>query len=122
MQTNLAYATYNQNNIGIESPHKLITMLYEGVLRFVYRAKRAIDEEDIQTKVLFLNKSSAIFVELINALDMKQGAISEYLNGLYAHQISLIAKANYTNDKAPLDEVVNVTRSLLEAWREVTSE
>ncbi|ANE32097.1 flagellar export chaperone FliS [Campylobacter hyointestinalis] len=122
MQTNLAYQAYNQNNIGIESPKKLITMLYEGILRFIYRAKKAIDDEDIENKVLFLNKTSAIFFELINSLDMNQGAVSQYLNGLYARQIQLIAEANLKNDKAPLDEVIHVTRELLDAWRDATKE
>ncbi|AGZ80991.1 flagellar export chaperone FliS [Campylobacter fetus] len=122
MQSNVAYAAYNQNNIGIESPQKLITMLYEGVLRFIYRAKKAIDEGDIETKVQFLNKTNAIFFELINSLDMNQGAISQYLNGIYARQIQLISLANSTNDKAPLDEVIHVTRELLDAWRDVTKE
>ncbi|CUU84213.1 flagellar protein FliS [Campylobacter hyointestinalis subsp. hyointestinalis] len=122
MQTNLAYQAYNQNNIGIESPEKLITMLYEGILRFIYRAKKAMDDEDIENKVLFLNKTSAIFFELINSLDMNQGAVSQYLNGLYARQIQLIAEANLKNDKAPLDEVIHVTRELLDAWRDATKE
>ncbi|WP_181020321.1 flagellar export chaperone FliS [Campylobacter hyointestinalis] len=122
MQTNLAYQAYNQNNMGIESPEKLITMLYEGILRFIYRAKKAMDDEDIENKVLFLNKTNAIFFELINSLDMNQGAVSQYLNGLYARQIQLIAEANLKNDKAPLDEVIHVTRELLDAWRDATKE
>lgn len=122
MQANLAYQAYNQNNIGIESPQKLVAMLYEGVLRFIYRAKKAIDEGDIETKVHFLNKTNAIFFELINSLDMNQGAVSQYLNNLYARQIQLISQANFANDKAALDEVVHVTRELLDAWREVTKE
>lgn len=119
---NTAYQTYTQNNINIESPHKLITMLYEGILRFIFRAKKAIDEGDIQNRVYFLNKTNAIFFELINSLDMSQGEISYYLNGLYGRQIQLISQANLENNKAPLDEVVNVTRELLEAWREQTKE
>lgn len=122
MQTNLAYQAYNQNNMGIESPEKLITMLYEGILRFIYRAKKAMDDDDIENKVLFLNKTNAIFFELINSLDMNQGAVSQYLNGLYARQIQLIAEANLKNDKAPLDEVIHVTRELLDAWRDATKE
>ncbi|MBJ6739677.1 flagellar protein FliS, partial [Campylobacter jejuni] len=39
MQNNLAYNAYSQNQAGIESPQKLIEMLYEGILRFCARAK-----------------------------------------------------------------------------------
>ncbi|WP_236847365.1 flagellar export chaperone FliS [Campylobacter devanensis] len=120
--SNAAYAAYSQNNMGIDSPQKLVTMLYEGILRFIYRAKKAMDSGDIENKVLFLNKTNAIFFELINSLDMSQGQISEYLQGLYSRQIQLISEANITNDQSKLDEVVHVTRELLEAWRDVTKD
>ena len=120
--SNAAYAAYNQNNMGIDSPQKLVTMLYEGILRFIYRAKKAMDSGDIESKVLFLNKTNAIFFELMNSLDMSQGQISEYLQGLYGRQIQLISEANITNDQSKLDEVVHVTRELLEAWRDVTKD
>lgn len=42
MQNNLAYNAYSQNQVGIESPQKLIEMLYERFLRFCARAKVAI--------------------------------------------------------------------------------
>ncbi|MDY5519696.1 flagellar export chaperone FliS [Campylobacter lanienae] len=120
--SNAAYAAYSQNNMGIDSPQKLVTMLYEGILRFIYRAKKAMDSGDIESKVLFLNKTNAIFFELMNSLDMSQGQISEYLQGLYSRQIQLISEANITNDQSKLDEVVHVTRELLEAWRDVTKD
>lgn len=116
------YQTYTQNNINIESPEKLITMLYEGILRFIFRAKKCIDEGDIEGRVYFINKTNAIFFELINSLDMNQGGISYYLSGLYARQIELLIQANLHAEKKYLDEVVNVTRELLEAWKDSTKE
>ena len=50
MRTNLAYATYSQNNASIESSEKLIKMLYEGILRFTALAKRSIEEKNIEKK------------------------------------------------------------------------
>ena len=51
---------------------------------------------------------------------MSQGQISEYLQGLYSRQIQLISEANITNDQSKLDEVIHVTRELLEAWKDAT--
>ena len=34
MHSSVAYTAYSQNNVSIESPEKLIQMLYEGILRF----------------------------------------------------------------------------------------
>nr|MBP3725186.1 flagellar export chaperone FliS [Campylobacter sp.] len=121
-EMNSAYATYNQNNAQVESPQKLVLMLYEGILRFVARAKKAIEDKDIEQKVLFCNKTMAIFFELMNSLDMKQGQISQYLQGMYARQIQVILKASLENDSDMLDEVIKVTRGMIDAWKEVTQE
>ena len=97
-------------------------MLYEGILRFVSRASRAIDEGDIEKKVLYLNKTSAIFFELMDSLDFSQGDIAYYLQGLYTRQIQVIMQANIKNDKKALEEVIRVTRGLIDAWNESTKE
>ena len=47
MYANAAYNTYAQNNVEVESPEKLIEMLYEGVLRFNAQTKKAIKDKNI---------------------------------------------------------------------------
>ena len=116
-----AYNVYTQNNVGIESPQKLIEMLYEGVLRFNTQAKRAINDNDIEKRTYWINRSNAVFIELINSLDFKQGSLAAYLNGLYSYQLRLLVKTNIENNASYLDEVNLVIRGLLEAWRESTN-
>ena len=48
MKSSLAYNSYQQNSVAVESPAKLVEMLYEGILRFASMAKRCIDSEDIE--------------------------------------------------------------------------
>lgn len=120
MNSNLAYNTYTQNNIGIESPYKLIEMLYEGILRFNANAKRAIQDKDIEKRTYWIGRSSAVFTELLNSLDEKSGQIAYYLQGLYVYQMKLLSLANLNNDSKPIDEVNMVVKGLLEAWREET--
>ncbi|MFA6187992.1 MAG: flagellar export chaperone FliS [Sulfuricurvum sp.] len=115
---NLAYNTYAQNNIGVESPEKLIQMMYEGVLRFNMQAKRSINDGDIERRTYWINRSNAVISELINILDFNQGDVAHYLAGLYQHQLRLLLEANIHNDIAKLDEVNQVMKGLLEAWRE----
>ncbi|MFK5880889.1 MAG: flagellar export chaperone FliS [Sulfurospirillum sp.] len=121
MSPNLAYATYSQNNISIESPQKLIEMLYEGILRFSSLAKRAIEMKDIEKKSYWLNRTIAIFSELIDSINYDEGNVSHYLAGLYLHQIKTLSLANVENDSKKIDEVLHVTKELLSAWREETS-
>jgi flagellar secretion chaperone FliS len=118
MNTNLAYNTYNQNNIGVESPEKLIQMMYEGVLRFNMQAKRSMNNQDIEKRTYWINRSSAVISELINVLDFNQGTVAHYLAGLYAYQLRLLTEANLHNDPVKLDEVSQVFKGLLEGWKE----
>jgi flagellar protein FliS len=117
-----AYSTYTENNINIESPTKLIEMLYEGVLKFNAQAKKAIKDKNIEKRVYWTNRSIAIITELMACLDMDQkGTVSQYLKGLYEYQIKLLTEAGLHNDMAKLDECTNVFKELLAAWRETTN-
>jgi len=120
MSSNLAYATYSQNNVSIESKEKLVEMLYEGILRFASLAKRSIEENDIERKSYWINKTVAIFSELLSSINLDAGDISDYLTGLYLYQIQSLSIANIENDTKNIDQVLHVTKELLQAWREET--
>ena len=122
MYGNNAHNIYAQNNVGIESPAKLIEMLYEGILRFNAQAKKAIKDKDVEKRVYWINRSTAIITELISVLDMKKGGdISEYLEGLYNYEIQLLSEAGHEQNPEKIDECSNVFRTLLEVWRETTN-
>ena len=121
MYGDLAHNIYAQNNMGIESPAKLVEMLYEGVLRFNAQAKKAIQNSDVEKRVYWINRSIAIVTELISVLDESHGAVYEYLQGLYNYEITLLTSANIDANVEKLDEVSKVFKGLLEAWRESTN-
>jgi len=121
MYGNVAHNIYVQNNVGIESPAKLVEMLYEGILRFNAQAKKAIQDEMIDKRVYWINRSIAVITELIAVVDKSAGEISYYLEGLYNYQIHVLNEANIYNDAERLDEVSNVFKGLIEAWRETTN-
>ncbi|MCW9026811.1 MAG: flagellar export chaperone FliS [Thiovulaceae bacterium] len=116
-----AHNTYAQNNVGIESPTRLIEMLYEGILRFNAQAKKSIKDGDIEKKIYWINRSTAIITELLSTLDKTQGEVSLYLEGLYKYEISLLTQASIDSDETKIDEVSGVFKGLLEAWRESTN-
>lgn len=118
MYNNLAYNTYAQNNVGVESPEKLIQMMYEGILRFNTQAKRSMLEGDLERRTYWINRSNAVLTELINILDYRHGDVALYLAGLYSYQIRLLIEANLYNDATKLDEINGVIKGLLEAWKE----
>jgi len=117
------YSAYTQNSINVESPIKLVEMLFEGVLKFTSQAKKSMLDDDIEKQVYWINRTIDIFSELISSLDYsgEQKNLAEYLNGLYTYQIKLLTEANVECDEAKLDTVINVAKGLLEAWREETA-
>jgi len=120
MYGNTAHNIYAQNNVGVESPAKLIEMLYEGVLRFNAQAKKAMKDGDVEKRVYWMNRSTAIITELISVLDFKQGDVAQYLEGLYNYEIQLLSEAGHEKSIAKIDECSHVFKVLLEAWREST--
>lgn len=115
-----AYALYQQNEVSVESPAKLIEMLYEGILRFSGQIKVNMENGDIEKKIYYINRVTDIFTELLNVLDYERGGeVAVYLTGLYTHQIKLLTQANVENNTDKVDIVVNVVKGLLEAWREI---
>ena len=118
-----AYNAYTQNSINVESPIKLVEMLFEGILKFTSQAKKSMLEDDIEKQVYWINRSIDIFSELISSLDYsgEQKNLAEYLNGLYTYQIKLLTEANVECEPEKIDIVINVARGLLEAWREETA-
>jgi len=120
MRNNLALNAYNQNNVQVESPHRLVEMMYEGILRFNTQAKKSLADGDIEKRVHWLNRSASIFAELMNSINHKEeGVTSEYLEGLYAFQMEKITQANMSESSELIDEINVVVRGLLDAWREV---
>jgi flagellar protein FliS len=118
-----AYNAYTQNSINVESPVKLVEMLFEGILKFTSQAKKCMLEDDIEKQVYWINRTIDIFSELISSLDYsgEQKNLAEYLNGLYTYQIKLLTEANVECEPEKIEIVINVARGLLEAWREETA-
>ena len=119
--TNRAYQAYSQNHTAVQTPEKLIEMLYEGLLRFTSLAKRAIEEGDAEAKAKWINRSSDIFIELISSLSNDGTEMTAYLSGLYMHQIKTLNKANIQNSAGDLDSIIHVVKVLLETWKEETT-
>ena len=121
MKASAAINAYTQNAARVESPEKLILMLFEGILRFSAQAKKSIEINDVEKRVYWVNRAIDIFAELINSLDFDKGEnVAIYLNGLYCHQIYLLTQANMENDSTHIDTVISVTKGLIDAWKEVT--
>lgn len=116
-QTN-AYNAYKQNSVTTASPGELTLMLYNGCLKFLGRAKIAIDEKNIQDRNYYIQRSQAIIAELMSTLNMDI-EISKQMLPLYEYMNRRLTEANIKNDVAIIEEVEGLVTEFRDTWKEV---
>ena len=106
---------------GAATPHRLVSMLFDGFFDAIATAKGALQVKDIETKCKALSRASAIVEEgLRAALDLKAGGkVAADLNALYAYVARRLTYANLKNDVAAMDECVKLLKPVHEAWNSI---
>ncbi|QCR31528.1 flagellar export chaperone FliS [Lysinibacillus sp. SGAir0095] len=115
---NSALNAYKQNSVTTASPGELTLMLYNGCLKFLTKAKHAIDDKNIQEKNTNIQKSQAIIAELMSTLNMDI-EISKQMLPLYQYMNRRLIEANIKNDTAIIDEVIGLTTEFRDTWKQV---
>ena len=112
-----AYQQYQYNSIMSASPERLLLMLFEGAIRFVKLARKAIEEKDIAGANENLTKAQDIIAELNQSLDMSYD-ISENLAGIYDFLYRRLVDANVKKDAELLDVVESMLKELKDTWEQ----
>ncbi len=118
MSKNNPYAAYQQNTVNTSSPAELTLMLYDGSLKFISRAKRAMEEENIAEKNEAIQRAQAIVTELMVTLDQSVPVAKNMLT-LYEYVNYNLIEANVHNDIEKLDEAANIMREFRDTWKQV---
>jgi flagellar protein FliS len=113
-------------NTAVESanPHKLILMLYDGLLRHLRLAKAYMQKGDLGAKASSLSKAMSIIDQGLRASlnEDKGGDIAKNLRMLYDYAERQLVHANARNDVATIDEVINLLEPLRAAWHGIGNE
>ncbi|WP_433595885.1 flagellar export chaperone FliS [Lysinibacillus xylanilyticus] len=119
MAANLtAQNAYKQNSVTTASPGELTLMLYNGCLKFLHKAKLAIQEKNIQEKNTNLIKAQAIISELMATLNMDI-EVSNNMIALYEYMNHRLVEANIQSDVAIIEEVEGLVTEFRDTWKEV---
>ncbi|MGI2328508.1 flagellar export chaperone FliS [Planococcus sp. YIM B11945] len=117
MATINPYQAYQQNSAMTASPQELTLMLYNGCLKFIKLAKRAMAEKNYQEKNTNIIKAQAIAQQLRMTLDMDI-EISENLDALYEYMYTRLIEANTKNDVTILEEVEGYALDMRDTWKQ----
>ena len=126
MNAQVALKGYNdiKINAGVAgaSPHRLIEMLYEGLLERIAQLKGAIEQKNIELKHLKVNQSISIVLGLREALNVDAAEdLVGGLDSLYDYIQRQLWSAHVNNAPALLDECTELVVEVSSAWREISS-
>jgi len=112
------YQVYQQNSVMTASPQELTLMLYNGCIKFIKLAKKAMDKKDIEEKHTNIIKAQAIIQELRITLN-QEIEVSISMEQLYEYIYSRLIEANMKNDVEILEEVQGHVVELRDTWKQV---
>lgn len=115
MVTTNAHNTYKQSSIFTASPEELTLMLYNGLIRFIMQAQKAIEDKDIQKTHESIIRAEDIILEFQATLDMKY-ELSKGLALLYDYMFNRLVDANVKKDGEILEEVLGFAKDLRDTW------
>jgi flagellar protein FliS len=106
-----------ETGVGAASPHRLVAMLYDGLLDSLARARGALRDGRVEVKAAELTRAVRIVDEgLKAALSPAGGELSQRLGELYAYLSLRLTQANLRNDEALIDECARLVEPLQDAW------
>ena len=124
---------YSQNGarayqqVGLESavmsasPHQLVSMLFDGALSALVRARLFVEEGRISEKGEALSKAINIIDNGLKAgLNMEvEGDLSANLSALYEYMVRRLLQANLRNDAGAIVEVEDLLSNIADAWKQI---
>jgi len=111
------YALYQKVQVETADRGKLLLMLYDGALRFLKSAGKALHRRDLEGANNSLLRAQDIVTELMASLDLEKGGeLAETLFRLYDYIRTLLVEANIRKDVGPLEQVEGMLTELRETW------
>ena len=112
------YQSYQTNAVQTASPGELTLMLYNGCLKFIAQAKKAIEEKNIEARNTNLLKAQKIIQELMVTLNMEY-EVAKSMMTMYDYMYRRLVEANIKSDVTILEEVEGYVKEFRDTWKQV---
>ena len=111
---------YQDVAISTQNSRRLIVLLYDGAIKFLKLSIKAINDGDMETKGLYINKAQAIIDELNTVLDMDAGKdIAANLRRLYFFMTRHLFTANIEKNPQKINDVIALLEELNQGWKAI---
>ena len=108
---------YKNNEILTATPEKLMIMLYDAAIQFLFKARKAINENnpaEICNNIIGCQK---ILREFMKTIDLENGIeVGKHLFVFYDKLVKMLYKVNRKRDLEMLEEVINELKTLRSAF------
>lgn len=115
MSINNAYAQYKENTVFTANPEDLTMMLYNGLVKFIMQAQKAVEEKNVQKAHESIIRAQDIISEFQATLST-QYEVSKSLGAMYEYMQRRLADANIRKDADILEEVLGYAKELRDTW------
>jgi len=114
------YQTYLRNAVLTAGPAQLTALLFDGVLRRLATAQRALQAGDAAAANAALCRAQEMIAYLQESLD-EGHPLSASLDALYRFCWRRLLEANAAKDAAAVQEVCGLLQELRDAWRQAAA-
>jgi flagellar secretion chaperone FliS len=119
LNTNSYTQQYADEQIKTASKEQLLIMLFDGAIKFLRIAKKAMIAKDYEKSHNHLIKAQKIIAEFMVSLDVEQGGeTAEGLLQLYEFYYHSLIKANLKKDVALIQEITEQLVDMRKMWNE----
>jgi flagellar protein FliS len=96
---------------------ELVVALYDGAIRFLYRAVQCVEEDDLRGRRVAVKKVLDILMYLQARLRPDLGgSVAVSLADFYATMFTMTLEASHLESKEQFEEVIGFVRNVREAW------
>lgn len=119
-----AYQKTNlEAELSVADPHRIVQMMFEGMLERLAQIKGAIERKDYAYKADRVTKALGIINGQQTSLDRSQDpGLYDRLYALYDYIKELVNKASVELSMEPIDEAARLIAPIKQAWDKITTE
>ncbi len=109
--------TYQQKSLDGATGIELVIALYDGAIRFLYRAIQCVEEDDVRGRRIAVKKAVDVLMYLQARLRPELGPRpAAALSDFYAAMFTMTLEASHAASKDQFLEVIACIRNVREAW------
>ena len=113
-----------ETDLSVADGHRVIQLLYQGLIDCIVRAKASIENNDINQKAKQIDKALRIVAGLDTSVvydpkDANQAAVAKNFKNLYAIFTDRLMLASSKLSTEPLDEILVYARQVKAAWDQI---